>query len=126
MNLELTRLISGVKGVKGVLTYDKQIICNTLELPWQYNIRSMSCIPAGEYEVVKTTSPKFGEVFYLKHVPNRQGILIHAGNTLKDTRGCILVGLFSQFDMVVESRNAMKKLYSVLPAQFKLIIKEAY
>ena len=54
-------------------------------------------IPEGRYAVVITYSQKFGEWLpLLLGGPdfNRlfQGIRIHAGNTVKDTQGCILVG----------------------------------
>lgn len=50
-------------------------------------------IPSGCYEVVFACSPKFCEDMpYIIDVPNRSGIMFHAGNTAKDSKGCILVG----------------------------------
>jgi hypothetical protein len=58
------------------------------------NQRSISCIPAGEYELRRTIYNKHGyETFEVTGVPNRTRILIHPGNTEEDVMGCIAVGL---------------------------------
>lgn len=123
-NLVLNRLCSNSAGVFGVLIYDRQLLCNTLELPWLGNVQNKSCIPLGEYACIKAQSPKFGDVFYVKDVPRREGILIHPGNSIKDTRGCILPGLIAHKNGVAHSRDALDLLYSVLPSSFNLIIRE--
>ena len=64
----------------------------TLEDPWLDNKKEVSCIPAGEYVCARVTSPRFGNTFEVTNVPGRTHILFHAGNTNKDTRGCILLG----------------------------------
>ena len=72
-------------------------------------------IPEGRYAVVITWSPKFkmwlplilgGPDF------NRlwQGIRIHAGNTAKDTQGCILVGRNQIVGRVLESSKWLYEL----------------
>jgi hypothetical protein len=53
-----------------------------------------TAIPAGEYAVRRTWSPKFGrKVMEIVGVPGFQGIRIHPGNGDGDTAGCLLVGL---------------------------------
>ena len=111
----------------------------TLELPWKENKRRVSCIPAGRYTVVRRTSPKYGEHFHITNVPNRDLILIHAGNyagsknpktKMSDILGCILVGT-SMYDInadgivdITNSKKAMKKLLKLLPQEpFILNIK---
>ena len=66
--------------------------CVTLELPWKDNKPEVSCIPKGEYRIKKVVSPKYGSVFQVMNVPNRDHILIHKGNFTTDVLGCILLG----------------------------------
>ena len=121
----LNRVSQSLFGTKGLIIHDKKVLCHTLELPWRYNSQNQSCIPVGTYQAFKSNSPKFGKCFYLSSVPDRQGILIHVGNTLKDTRGCILVGLDTSDHDVLHSVNAMSRLYKQLPDEFTLTIKES-
>ena len=69
----------------------------TLERPWQNNKQRVSCIPCGEYlcNYVPGDAPdrKFTDVYELVDVPNRYAILIHPGNKVKDSLGCIMPGL---------------------------------
>jgi hypothetical protein len=68
-------------------------------------------IPPGRYPVVITWSPKKQQWLpLLLGVPMFQGIRIHAGNTAKDTLGCILVGENRQKGMVLNSRTALAKV----------------
>ena len=57
-------------------------------------------------------SPKFGYVPAVLNVPGFTDILIHAGNSDKDTRGCILVGRRdpAKPDWVGSSRAALDAL----------------
>jgi len=123
--LSLNRLCSNLFGTYGVFIYDRKVICCSLELPWLGNIQDKSCIPVGEYPVHKAVSPRYGQVFYIKNVLFREGILIHPGNTINDTRGCILPGLSTSDSCVgvIHSRLAMDRLYSVLPSSFTLTIR---
>ena len=77
--------------------------CNTLEPTWRdyehgaYKIKGKSAIPEGRYAVVISYSPKFQKWLPLllggpEFNKRWQGIRIHAGNSAKDTQGCILVG----------------------------------
>lgn len=62
-------------------------------------------IPEGRYEVVISYSPtKKRQLPILLGVPMFQGIRIHAGNTVKDTLGCILPGDNRRKGMVLDSR----------------------
>lgn len=67
-------------------------------------------IPEGRYAVVISYSPKFRQWLPILHGGpefNRkwQGIRIHAGNTAKDTEGCILVGKNREVGKVLDSRK---------------------
>lgn len=119
----LQRLISTPLFTKGVLIYDSNIVCHTLELPWLSNQQNISCIPSGVYDVCLSSSTKFGDCYRLPSVTGRSGILIHRGNTIKDTRGCILVGLDVNSLGVIHSIQAMKRLFDTFPKDFKLNIR---
>jgi len=80
----------------GELTLNKDgeeiYVCCTLEPTWADNKRNISCIPAGEYNVVPYSSEKYPGTYEVQGVPGRSKILIHAGNYYTNTKGCILVG----------------------------------
>ena len=50
----------------------------------------------------------------LLNVPGYEGVLIHAGNTQKDTEGCILVGQNKVVGQVINSQATWKALYTEL------------
>lgn len=100
----------------------------TMELAWRNNQLRISCIPAGSYECIKHTSPKFGLCFWVQDVPGRSEILIHPGNYNTDLLGCIAPGR-THTDInkdgmidVTNSRATLKKLLEVLPDIFILAI----
>ena len=68
-------------------------ILYTLELVWDDNKKEKSCIPEGVYKALPHVSPNFGWSLWLQNVPNRTEILIHTGNFITDSLGCILPGL---------------------------------
>ena len=50
-------------------------------------------IPAGQYELIYQWSHKFnGYRWFLRNVESFTGIMIHEGNKLNETEGCILIG----------------------------------
>ena len=86
--------------------------CDTLEPTWRdyangaYKVKGRSAIPEGRYAVVISYSPKFKQWLpILLGVPKFEGIRIHAGNTAKDTEGCILVGQNREVGKVLDSRK---------------------
>ena len=92
----------------------------TLELPWRDNKRQISCISKGVYRVTPRRSDAKGEHFWIHDVLDRDMILIHVGNFVKDTQGCVLLGSDwgdingdGQRDLT-GSRFAMEKLVSIV------------
>ena len=122
--LVLNRLCSNLFGTYGVLIHDRKVLCYTLELPWLGNVQNQSCIPLVTYPVFKTETERFGPCFHVQDVPGRSGILIHAGNTIHDTRGCILPGLDVSENGVSHSRAALNRLLAKLPMVSTLDVRE--
>ena len=123
----------------GHLYVDGQYFCDTLEDVDRgladtmteaeikaKKLKSITAIPTGVYYVNMTTkSAKFGDKpFYrqtcggklprLLGVKGFDGILIHCGNTAKDTDGCILVGENKVKGQLINSRETFQRLYAVL------------
>ena len=101
-------------------TEDKYF-CDTLEPTWRdyangaYKVKGRSAIPEGRYAVVISWSPKFKQWLPIllggpEFNKQWQGIRIHAGNTAKDTQGCILVGRNQRVGEVLESRKWLYEL----------------
>ena len=89
---ELVRLEHGSQGTFGVLKLNGEVFCTTIERPPLGNQPNVSCIPTGPYACERIVSPRFGETFEVTRVPGRTHIIFHAGNTITDSKGCILLG----------------------------------
>ena len=121
------------------LTIDGKWFCNVLEdadrgLDSSMSIAkikelkkpSITAIPRGTYEItLDVISPRFctnafykqvcdGKLPRLLNVKGFEGILIHAGNTDKDSAGCLLVGMNLEKGKVLKSQETFRKLYEVL------------
>lgn len=81
-------------GTIGMMVLHGELFCSTLEPPFYDNMQNISCIPEGQYQCSKKNSPKYGQTYEVRHVPNRSNILFHAGNLVADTQGCILLGQY--------------------------------
>lgn len=134
--LTLKRIAMNPEGTFGVFLDEKTPFCLTLERPWLDNRPKVSCIPRGEYTVNRVVSPRHGETWEVQNVPNRTAILIHKGNFVEDSEGCIIVGeqfedaVSSQADKVVTMVASSGKAYHELMMRlyrkdsFKLVILE--
>lgn len=113
--MNLQRIVKDKAYTLGKLRIDGEEFCHTLEPKWRKpeakKVRGRTAIPAGRYPVVITLSPKFKQWLpLLLHVPNFEGIRIHAGNTVKDTKGCILVGENTEKGVLSDSRLWVDRL----------------
>ena len=82
-------------------------VCFTLE-------NAEKSIPCGVYKVQNSKSPKFKRelpLLYNDAVKASRGIRIHRGNTVKDTQGCVLVGMGQNY------KNAEPGLLESSPAE---------
>ena len=115
----------------GRLFLNGEWLCDTLELPYKDNQRSISSIPAGQYKVRLRTARESATRDYLhlliQDVPNRDFVLVHIGNKSSDSRGCVLVGIGTKQDYVENSRLAMellmKEILNLGGTNINLIIK---
>ena len=120
MELKLLRKYCKPSYTIGQLYIEDKYFCDTLEdtvrdLVTEKKVKGRTAIPAGRYRVVLNWSPRFGKPLpLLLDVPHFDGIRIHAGNTAKDTEGCILVGRNTQPGTVTESKATMTDLMQVL------------
>ena len=104
--------------VWGSLTLGGFKVCETLE-------NKSNLIPCGEYNLNVSESQKFDRMLplvYNDEVSMHRGIRIHAGNSVKDTSGCILVGFGRNGDRLVDSRNAESVVTGLAANDAKLII----
>lgn len=98
----------------GVLFVNSRPFCNTLEpaLGKKVKYGKGCCIAPGIYSIDFHYSPKFGKyMLTLCGVRGRSGILIHSGNTPKDTSGCILVGKREECGRLCYSGSNLDKLF---------------
>ena len=141
MELLLKRIARRETYTIGHLYVNGTYVCDTIEDKDRGLTQSMShaviraikrkgvtAIPTGRYRVtLDVRSPKFSQNKYEKNygfcdgylprlinVPGYDGVLIHIGNTAKDTDGCILVGKNTKVGKVLESRATFVKLYEMI------------
>ena len=93
----------------------------TIERPWLNNQRNVSCIPPGTYDVTflpRSASGKYRNVWHVHNVPGRSGILIHNGNLVAHSRGCLILGsskgTLGGKPAVLGSRKALRALQSIV------------
>lgn len=88
-----------------------------LERPWAGNTPNQSCIPAGTCTarfLPRSASGRYRNIFWLTPVEGRSGILIHNGNVVDHSRGCLIIGkrrgTLAGKPAVLNSRTALLEL----------------
>lgn len=121
--IQLIRLPQRRDCTFGVILIDNEPVSASLELPWRGNDQNVSCIPIGHYLAKRRKHPTFGDCLQLFDLQGREpaergGILVHSGNTVRDTRGCILPGLqfgrIGEDSAVLNSKRAMTNILAKL------------
>lgn len=104
--------------VLGTLYLNGVAICFTLE-------HRQYAIPAGLYSIEYCDSPRFGRKLPLIYNDTdcqaTRGLRIHAGNSISDTKGCVLVGLNTKTvgsnpysARLLESKTALDMLCKII------------
>ena len=130
--LRLIRVTEHAGATFGVLCIDEAPEFLTVEDAWRSNETKVSCIPVGRYKIMRHKSPRFGNVYKVLDVPEREHILIHAGNTHRDTEGCILLGMqygkIGSDSAIVASRSAFLQFMKLMEntPEAQLLIIDAY
>ena len=109
MHLRVIREPSTAAATLGILLIDGVFACWTLEdVVRPVKIPGETAIPAVRYAVRLSLSQRFQKLLpEVLDVPGFTGIRIHAGNTRKDTAGCLLVGRVRAVDRIEESKLAL-------------------
>ena len=138
MTLTLIRSYNNNTYCIGHLYVNGKFFCDTLEdcdrgldnsMPLKQiqamKIKSKTAIPTGTYNItLRVVSPRLskksaykfcnGKVPRLVNVKGYDGVLIHIGNSAKDTDGCVLVGENKEKGKVINSTATFHRLYDIL------------
>lgn len=108
-DLTILRYESGPAGTFGVALHGSRWLCHTLE-PADRSGDFRCAIKAGRYELTHEWSPKFRMYLPTINAPGRSGLRIHAGNFVRDTSGCLIVGNSRALTYLNDSRAALSAL----------------
>ena len=136
MKLKLVRIVTQSNYTEGKLYIDGAYFSDTLEdtdrgleqnmSEFEINRRKVygqTCIPSGEYKVILNMSPRFKKILpRILDVKGFEGILMHAGNTVQDSSGCILLGTKSSDGVLINSRKAVDALIEKIKDQKDITI----
>ena len=128
MRLTLKRIANNKTYCIGKLYINGKYFCDTLEDVdrgldstmteeeiKKIKVKGETAIPTGIYKIILNYSPKFKKVMPLiTNVKGYSGVRIHAGNSAKDTEGCLLVGKNTIVGRLTESRKMYDALFKRL------------
>jgi len=109
----LTRFAQFDNRTLGKIFYEDEVYY-TIENPWKDNEPFESCIPEGDYQLVRVDSPKYGKhMWEISNVQNRSHCLIHVANFAANVTGCVGFGedVFDGLRGVTNSRSAINRFY---------------
>lgn len=96
----------------------------TIERPWLNNKVNVSCIPEGKYVahfLPRSGSGRYTNVYHLLPVDGRSGILIHKGNLVRHSLGCLILGSYvgslGGKPAVLQSAKALRELNEITGKQ---------
>lgn len=133
MRLHLQLIAQTPNSSLSILTVAGNWICFVLEDGYrQQKVMHETRIPPGVYEIKKRTFGKFFSLYNRKYkhefvpellnVPLFSDILMHIGNIVTDTSGCLLVGLGAKNNgkdfSISDSEAAYLQLYEILKLAF--------
>lgn len=139
MHLEIIRDPPRIDATLGTLSLG-DLVLQTLELPWVPIIGApcgqpdVSCIPAGDYSLVRHDSPKHPKTFAFVNpalgvyhqpgdippgAPGRSDCLLHAANWVSQLEGCCALGRGRSFTngipMITNSDSALEAFQALVP-----------
>lgn len=140
MRLDLVRTLLADYYTGGLISVDGIKMCVSLELPVKDGLPG-SAIPEGVYPINLRPSPKFitmatdltlsaiDRAYWNKYayamphideIPERSLIMLHPGNTIEETDGCVLTGQQMQTAYITNSRLAFSVLYANIVSGIRL------
>lgn len=131
MRIVVDRFLSDAETTLSKILVDGSFACFGLEDEFrEQKVAKETRIPAGTYSIELQTegtlhqkySQRFADIhrgmLHLRDVPGFTGIMIHVGNTEKDTEGCLLVGSQAITEpgqmSVTQSVAAYRRLYQIV------------
>lgn len=133
MKLLVKRIFKGENYTIGHLYIDGKYFSDVLEDPvrllndYEDKIYGETAIPEGVYQVKLTYSPRFKRVLpEILNVQFFKGIRIHAGNTAKDSEGCLLVGENKVKGKVINSKKTLERLLKILKSTTEPIFLQIF
>ena len=116
MKIVIKREIKGNTYTAGKMYVDDWYFADTLEprtIDWnkEEKVAGKTAIPEGTYKLEMRFSTKFKtQMPFLQNVPHFTGIMIHVGNSVRNTSGCILIGTRTFPSVLTHSRDALNRL----------------
>lgn len=116
MKIVIKRDMKGNTYTAGKMYVDGRHFADTLEpraIDWIKEQKTMNktAIPEGTYKLEMRYSTKFKtQMPFVLNVPHFDGIMLHVGNSVRDSRGCILVGTRTYPSVLTQSRDAVNRL----------------